>query len=244
MWTRFKRLIRSIFGGLIDKSEDPELILKQLMRDMQDEVPKMRENVAQVMAAEKRLAREIDVNQAKLIDIDKKVKAAIRTNHDDIATSMITEMQTVQRTLDTTKMNYEQAKLASTKAQKFLDEYMAQVRKRTNEAMEMVSANRQAQMQERVAQTMSGFQLGDTSQTFDDMREKIAQRSASAEAKAELASSGFDSRMNTIEKELDQIQAQDALLEYKKQMGLLPEAKTPEALTDGTAVKSEKDRIN
>ncbi|HEY7182247.1 MAG TPA: PspA/IM30 family protein, partial [Blastocatellia bacterium] len=84
MWNRLKRLFRSIFGGLIDSAEDPELILQQLIRDMNDEVPKMRNNVAQVMATEKRLEKEIQANQASLTEIDNRIKAAIRTGHDDI----------------------------------------------------------------------------------------------------------------------------------------------------------------
>jgi phage shock protein A len=109
---------------------------------------------------------------------------------------------------------------------------MAQVRRRQAEAMQLIAASKQAQMQERMAQTMASFQLGDTSQTFDDMREKIANRSASAEARAELASSSLDARMQGIDKQLDSIQAEDMLLAYKQQMGLLPDAAKP-ALGEG-----------
>lgn len=232
MWNRLKRLFRSIFGGIIESAEDPELILQQLIRDMNDQVPRMRENVAQVMATEKRLAREIDANQAKLTDLDNKIKAAIRTGHDDIATALIGEMHTAQKALETSKLNFEQAKVASVKAREFLDNYMVQVRRKTGEAMQLIAANKQAQMQERLAQTMSSFQLGDDSQTFDDMREKIANRVASAEAKAELASTSLDTRMQGIEKELANIEAQDMLMAYKQQMGLLPEAARP-ALGEG-----------
>jgi hypothetical protein len=53
----------------------------------------MRENVALVMARPRSdLAREIESNQVKLTDIDNKIKAAIRTGHDDIATALIGEM--------------------------------------------------------------------------------------------------------------------------------------------------------
>ncbi len=232
MWNRVKRLFRSIFGGLIDSAEDPELILQQLVRDMNDEVPKMRNNVAQVMANEKRLEREIQASQAKLTDIDNKIKAAIRTGHDDIATTLIGELQLAQRTLDTSKQNYEQAKVASAKAKEFLDNYMSQVRRRQAEAMQLISASKQAQMQEQMAQTMASFQLGDTSQTFDDMREKIANRGAAAEARAELASTSLDARMQSIDKELANIEAQDTLLAYKQQMGLAPAAEKP-ALGEG-----------
>ncbi len=232
MWNRLRRLFRSIFGGIVDKAEDPELILQQLVRDMNDEVPKMRENVAQVMATEKRLAREIEAQSAKLTDFDKKIKAAIRTGHDDIATTLISEMQTSQRALETSKSNYEQAKVASVKAREFLDNYMMQIRRKTAEAMQLITANKQAKMQERMAQTMASFQLGDDSQTFDDMRDKIAGRVASAEAKAELASSSLDARMQNIDKELADIESQDLLLSYKKDMGLLPDAQMP-ALGEG-----------
>jgi phage shock protein A len=109
---------------------------------------------------------------------------------------------------------------------------MAQIRRKTAEAMQLIAANKQAQMQERMAQTMASFQLGDTSQTFDDMREKIANRSAAAEARAELASSSFDTRMQSIDRELANIEASDMLLAYKQQMGLAPAAEKP-ALGEG-----------
>ncbi len=227
MWTRLKRLFRSIFGGLISDAEDPELILNQLMRDMQDEVPKMRNNVAQVMAGEKRLAAEMERSQTQLVQIDAKIKAAIRTGNDDIATTLIAQMQTAQRGLETTKMQHEQAKNASVKAREFLDNYMLQFERKKAEAMQLLAANRQAQMQERVAQTMASFQMGDNSQTFDDMREKIANRVAGAEARAELASTGLDSRMQSIDREIANFEAQDMLLAYKQQMGLAPA--TPQA---------------
>jgi phage shock protein A len=233
MWNRLKRLFRSIFGGIIESAEDPELILQQLIRDMNDEVPKMRNNVAQVMATEKRLDREIQATQTNLNEIDNKIKAAIRTGHDDIAAMLIGELQLKQKSLETTKQNHEQAKVASAKAREFLDNYMAQVRRRQNEAMQLISAAKQAQMQEKMAQTMSSFQLGDTSQTFDDMREKIANRSAAAEAKAELASTSLDAKMQNIDRELANIEAQDVLLSYKQQMGLAPAPERP-ALGEGS----------
>jgi phage shock protein A len=149
-------------------------------------------------------------------------------------------LQLKQRTLETSKQNHEQAKAASTKAREFLDNYMTQVRRRQAEAMQLISAAKQAQMQERMAQTMASFQLGDTSQTFDDMREKIANRSAAAEAKAELASSSLDARMQNIDRELDNIQAQDMLLAYKQQMGLAPATEKP-ALGEGApAVNADR----
>lgn len=232
MWTRLKRLFRSIFGGLIDSAEDPEKVLAQLTRDMRDEVPKMRNNVAEVMSTEKRLEKEVQANQIRLQDLDNKIKTAIRVGKDDVATALIGELQIAQRALETTQNNHISAKAASAKAREYFDNYMAQVNRRYAEAQQLISANKQAHMQERLAQTMAGFQMGDHSQTFDDMREKINARAASAEAKAELAGTSLESKMASIDRELDDSQAQDALLAYKQQMGLAP-APAKNALGEG-----------
>ena len=59
VWARLKRSIRAMFGGIIEKTEDPELILQQTIRDMRDRMPELNNNVAQVMANEgRRLPRD------------------------------------------------------------------------------------------------------------------------------------------------------------------------------------------
>lgn len=240
MWSRLKRLFRSIFGGLIDKAEDPEMILQQVVRDMRDKVPEMNNNVAQVLANEKLLARTLESQESKLYDLDNKVKAAIKMSRDDLATAYIGELQTTQKAIDTTRAQLGQAKVASEKAIKFRDNFLVQMKRRSDEAMQLIGASKQARMQEQLAQTMASFQIGDDSATFEDMREKISRRVASAEAKAELASTGIDSKMNEIEAEVASMEAQDMLSAYKRQMGLLPESPAP-ALGEGApAINVEK----
>src|SRR3712207_8717818 len=68
---------------------------------------------------------------------------------------------------------------------------------------------------------MEGFNIGDDASTFNEMREKIERRVASAEAKLQLGSASVDNQMADIEREAMDIQLQDKLLEYKQQMGLL-----------------------
>jgi len=235
MWNRLKRLFRAIFGGLIDSAEDPELILQQVIRDMRDKVPEMNNNVAQVLSNEKLLARTLEQQSSKLNDLDSKVKAAIKMSRDDLATAYIGELQSTQKAVEVTRLQLGQAKTASEKAIKFRDSYLIQMKRKSDEAMQLIAQSKQARMQEQLAQTMATFQIGDDSATFDDMREKISRRAATAEAKAELATSGVDSKMQEIETEIAGIEAQDMLLAYKRQMGLIPESSQP-ALGEGAPV--------
>ena len=78
MWNRIKRLFRAVFGGLIDAAEDPELVLQQVIRDMRDKVPQMNENVAQVVATQKLLDKEVTSLEREITELDAKVKAAVK----------------------------------------------------------------------------------------------------------------------------------------------------------------------
>jgi phage shock protein A len=65
------------------------------------------------------------------------------------------------------------------------------------------------------------------------MRDKIDRRAAAAEARMQLGSTSVDNQMQEIEKEAMDMQLQDKLLQYKKEMGLLPagsDAPSPQAL--------------
>jgi phage shock protein A len=126
--------------------------------------------------------------------------------------------------LQKTSQQLEHATLASKQALKARDNYVLQMQRRTAEAMQLINQSKQAKLQEQLAQTMESFQLGDDASTFNEMRDKIDRRAAAAEAKMQLGSASVDTQMQEIEREALGMQLQDKLLEYKRDMGLLPAA--------------------
>jgi len=233
LWTRVKRSMRALFGGVIERTEDPELILQQTIRDMRDRIPDLNNSVAQVMATEKLLAKNKERLETQVVDLDSKIKASVKMNRDDIATAYIGQLQQAQLDLQRTGHQLEHASLASKQALKARDNYMLQMQRRSAEAMQLINQSKQAKLQEQLAQTMASFQIGDDAGTFDEMRDKIDRRAAAAEARMQLGTASVDSQMQEIEKEAMDMQLQDKLLAYKREMGLLPEGSssaTPQAL--------------
>jgi phage shock protein A len=233
LWSRIKRSMRALFGGIVEKTEDPELILQQTIRDMRDRVPELNNSVAQVMATEKLLSRSKERLEAQVVDLDSKIKASVKMGRDDIATAYIGQLQQAQVDLQKTSQQLEHASAASKQALKARDNYVLQMQRRTAEAMALINQSKQAKLQEQLAQTMETFQLGDDASTFSEMRDKIDRRAASAEAKMQLGAASVDNQMQEIEREAMDMQLQDKLLEYKRSMGLLPSSTTgsaPEAL--------------
>jgi phage shock protein A len=221
LWARISRVFRASTGAALDKIENPELVLQQTIRDMRDRVPELNNSVAQVMATERLLQKNRENLSRQVVDLDSKIKAAVKMGRDDIATAYIGQLQQAQVDLERTDGQLELAASASKNALKARDNYVLNMKKRTAEAMQLISAAKQAKLQEQLAQTMEGFNIGDDASTFNEMREKIERRVASAEAKLQLGSASVDSQMADIEREAMDIQLHDKLLEYKQQMGLL-----------------------
>jgi phage shock protein A len=231
-----KRSVRALFGGIIEKTEDPELILQQTIRDMRDRVPELNNSVAQVMATEKLLAKNKERLESQVVDLDSKIRASVKMGRDDIATAYIGQLQQAQVDLGKTGQQLEHATAASKQALKARDNYVLQMQRRTAEAMQLINQSKQAKLQEQLAQTMESFQLGDDASTFNEMRDKIDRRAAAAEAKMQLGAASVDTQMQEIEREALDMQLQDKLLAYKRDMGLLGPASgtaTPKALPEG-----------
>jgi len=221
LWMRIKRLFFAGTGAALDKVENPEMVLQQTIRDMRDRVPDLNNSVAQVMATERMLAKNKERLSEKIVDLDSKIKAYIKMGRDDIATAYIGQLNQAQMDLERTTVQADHAQVASKQALKARDNYVLNMKKRTAEAMQLISAAKQAKLQEQLAQTMETFNIGDDASTFNEMREKIDRRVAAAEAKLQLGTSSVDSQMQDIEREAMDIQLQDKLLEYKQNMGLL-----------------------
>ncbi|MBA3694385.1 MAG: PspA/IM30 family protein [Acidobacteria bacterium] len=226
LWARIMRMFRAGTGAALDKVENPEMVLQQTIRDMRDRVPDLNNSVAQVMATERLLMKNKERLSEQVVDLDSKIKASVKLGRDDIATAYIGQLQQAQIDLEKTGAQLDHASNASKQALKARDNYVLQMQKRTAEAMQLISASKQAKLQEQLAQTMETFNIGDDASTFNEMREKIDRRVAAAEAKLQLGTSSVDSKMQDIEREAMDIQLQDKLLEYKQNMGMLGSGST------------------
>src|SRR5438552_16859216 len=109
LWTRVKRSMRALFGGIIERTEDPELILQQTIRDMRDRVPELNNSVAQVMATEKLLAKSKDRLETQVVELDSEIRASVKLSRDDIATAYIGKLQEGQMDLKKTSQQRERS---------------------------------------------------------------------------------------------------------------------------------------
>jgi phage shock protein A len=226
MWQRFKRAMRSMFGWMVSSVEDPEMILEQNIRDLNDQVPKMNESIAMVKANVTLLEKENQKYKNDSADLTAKVKAALQATREDIATTYATQLQTLRGALLRNEQQLNAARQAYDKAMQVKQAFMREKDRKTTEAMQALRDARRAKWQSKVADAMESFQVAGIDATHDEMLQKIQESTAVNEARMDMALSNVDTQGLKIEEEAEKIRAGELLKQFKQEMGLEGPAET------------------
>ncbi len=225
MWQRLTRMIRSFVGFFISVAEDPELILQQNIRDMNDQVPRMNESIAMVKANVTLLEKEEAKYKTDMANLTAKIKAAIQANRDDLAGAFATQLEQLKGALARTQGQLTTARAAFDKAMTVKQAFMREKERKTQEALNAIADYRRAQWQKKVADAMEQFEVAGISQTHDEMVRKIEEMTAVNEARMDMAMSNVDQQKIKIDDEAEKIQANELVKQFKIEMGLAaPEA--------------------
>lgn len=220
LWQRFKRALRSIFGGWVSEMEDPALILEQNIRDMRDKIPKMNENIAMLRANAKMIEKEkakLEGEQAKLTA---NIKAAIGQNREDIAAEYALQLEHNKTQVAKLESQLEQAKSAAEKGEEAKVAFMKELDRKTKEALDAIETAKRAKWQKEVADTMEQFTAGGVDHTHDEMVKRIEKDSAMSEARLDMAVSKGDKDKAKIEADAEKIRAAELVKQFKIEMGV------------------------
>lgn len=241
MFRRLSRMIRSFIGFFISVGENPELILEQNIRDMNDQVPRMNESIAMVRANVTLLEKEQAKYKAELADLTAKVKAAIQAGRDDLAGSFAVQLEQIRSALARTEGQLATARAAYEKALAVKQAFLREKERKTQEAMNAIRDYRRAQWQKKVADAMEQFEVAGISQTHDEMVRKIEEMTAVNEARMEMALGNVDQQKIKIEEEAEKLRANELVKQFKIEMGLL--APEPAAAAEKTIGSKETQRL-
>lgn len=229
MWARIKRLFRSFMGWFIDLAEDPELILKQNVRDMQDQIPQMNEQVAMMKAQVTLCTRELEKLNEREQDLMAKAKAALQSGRRDIALNFATTLEEVRREKGQQEKQQKLASESYEKAEVMRKAHLKAIEEKIAQTQKALSAKRQAEWQAKVADSMEKFQVGGVDATHDEMIEQIERDAAHAEAKLDMAMGTTDVDQFNIEREAKNLQANATLRALELELGLGDLNAPPEA---------------
>ena len=206
---RVSTLIRANLNDLIDRAEEPEKMIKQVILDMQNQLLQVKTQVAMAIADLHLLQQKKTSNEEKVNEWMRKAELAVGKAQDDLARAALERVesyreltQSFAQQLDDQHAQVEQLKTALRQLEQKLVEA-------EGKADLLVAQHRRARATGRAGDARLAIDTQARSTAFDRMRRKVEHSEALGKAKTDLASDQIDERLTALEREdrIDQLLA-------------------------------------
>lgn len=208
-----------MFGGMVSSMEDPKLILEQNIRELNDQIPQMNENIATVKANSVMLRKEVNRIEKTISELTSKIKSAINADRDDLAEGYALQLEKAKEDLQHSKEQLNFAEQAYEKAIKVKKAFMREKDRKIKEARDALRASERAEWQSRVANALESFEMGGLDQTHNEMVNRINEETAKNEARMEIALESVDTETMEIEANAEKLRARELVDQFKQEMG-------------------------
>lgn len=187
MFSRISDIISANINFMLDKAEDPEKMIKQVISEMQDKLEEARAGTAQAIAAEKRLKQEVDTNRQQLEQWQQKAMQAVQSDNDDLARKALMRKKEHEHVLAGLEPQSDAAYNASENLKVQLQALQAKLAEAKRKQSALVARTRAAEAQKDIQKSLSKIDVDDAPfRTFDRMEDKVEEMEAEAKALTEL----------------------------------------------------------
>jgi len=213
------------FNALLDKAEDPEKMIDQYLRNLENDMANVKVETASIMADEKAAKRKVEECESEITKMAEYAKKAVVAGNDDEARQFLSKKAEVSEKLTVLQQSYTLACENSIKMKEMhdkLDADIAELRSRRDLLKAKVKV---AQTQEKINKMSSGYaSAGDNLASFDQMEAKVNKMLDQADAMAELNKSEKTDNIDQLTSKYDETgkssEVDDELAALKSQLGM------------------------
>lgn len=170
---RFTDIMSANINALLDKAEDPEKMIDQCLRNLEDDLAKVKKETASVMAEETRTKRQLDECNAEMEKIQKYAEKALLAGNENDARKFLEEKSRLASKQATFQQAYELASANATKMRQMHDKLVRDISDLNNRKAQIKAKVQMAKAQERMNKMTSS--IGDSAgsiSAFDRLEAK------------------------------------------------------------------------
>jgi phage shock protein A len=217
IFTRVRDIISSNINSMLEKAEDPEKLIKLMIREMEDTLVEVKASCAGAMATKKKIQRESDDVRKRELDWGAKAQLAVDKGREDLAREALVEKRRFRERVEANDRELGHCDGLVEQYQKDitqLEDKLASAREKQRVLVQRhVAAQKRRQTQENVRATDNADALA----RFENFEQRIERM----EAEADLVN--FGRKSASLEDEIsklagdEDIEKQLAELKAKKQ---------------------------
>ncbi len=239
MFRRFFRYLRALIMGKLDQWEDPEVIINESLREMKENQVKNRERAVQAITQKNNLQNLVDNEEKLTRNLEAKATIALQQGNRELARQLLREKGLHDGTLEQLRASLKQAEETSEGVKTAIRREEERFRVTTAKALALKANMKQAQIQIQINKALDGLQFDETSQSFDRAEERIKNMQSEASARAEVAKTSVNSRLEQLDDQQIDVEADQALQALEAKLGLAGSTATVTQTTPVTAAKED-----
>ena len=187
IFKRINDVINANINDLIDKVEDPERMIKQIIREMEENIRYSKEGVITAIASEKRLFRELEQHQVKFEEWQNKAEVAMKNDNEELARAALGQKKEHEKLINRVEPMWRAASRTSNDLKhqlRQLEEKLADAKRKKGS---LAARQKAAQTQEYMINSGIDFDTHLMDQdNFNRMEDKVMEMEARAQARSEL----------------------------------------------------------
>lgn len=214
IFSRVTDIFKANINDLLDKAEDPEKMIKQMVIEMEEAVNKATTAVGSAIANQKNLERQYNEKKRLVDDWQAKALQAVNAGRDDLAKQALVKKNMFAKAQNDLEMPMQEAGKTADALRGQLEQLKAKLDEAHARESTLIARHQAAQAKKQIAQSMSG--IGDGAfANFDKYEQKVLKAESEADAFTELAggSTSIDEEFkqlavnSTVDQELAQLKA-------------------------------------
>lgn len=198
---RVATLVRANLNDLIDRAEDPEKMIKQVILDMENQLLQVKTQVAISMADQHLLEKKQLDQQDKAAEWMRKAELAVDKKQDDLARAALERYQNFSKLVESyaQQVTDQRNQVESLrKALQQLDQKLTEARAKSDV---LIAQHRRSRALERASDAQLAMGGKNPAAGFDRLQRKVMHTEAVSQAKSTLVADDVDRRFDALEKE-------------------------------------------
>ena len=202
--TRFKDIMAANFNALLDRCEDPEKMIDQYLRNLEQDFAKVKAETAAIMAEEKSAKRKLDECDAEITKMADYAKKAVAAGNDDEARQFLSKKAELTQKREVLAKDYEMAGDNTAKMRQMHDKLESDISALKNRREMLKAKVKVAETQKKMNQMGSSLEsAGGNLAAFDRMEEKVNKMLDEADAMNELNAKPASTDIDALTKKYD-----------------------------------------
>jgi phage shock protein A len=204
IFTRFRDIISSNINAMLDKAEDPEKLIKLMIREMEDTLVEIKTACAAVMASSKKVQRQLDGHKARAQYWEEKAALAANKGRDDLAREALVEKRKFTRRTESFEHDLVEQNLLIEQYQDDIRQLEEKLKSARDKQRMLVQRHVHAQRKMQAQQEMRRIDSSETIMKFDEIENRIERM----EAEADLVNYG---KKTSLEDQIERLSVDDEI---------------------------------